>query len=333
MFHKSHTEQPLFVDYQYTYIGGPKTFMYNLQTFLESKDYYTTKDVKKAKGIFFATKYKFDVLDYFKSINGPIIQRLDGVFYAEKHGGDLQYSDVDAKEIYNKYSTYYIFQSDYSLRQCLSSYGEVSEDKYSIIVNGAHENLFYALENSEPEIKGKVKFITTGNFRNIDMIEPVVLALDKLTKDLDFELHVYGDISNKSLIDFIDRPYLIWHGQQDLEVIAKGVRESHIFLYSHLNPPCPNSVVEAISAGIPVVGFDSGAMSELLDFSTELLAPVSDNLFQSYEEFDYKKLQEKLILAVENYSKFKKLAIENNNKYTFESCGQSYLEIFNKLIQ
>ena len=31
-----------------------------------------------------------------------------------------------------------------------------------------------------------------------------------------------------------------------------------------LNPPCPNSLIEAISVGLPCIGFDTGSFKELL---------------------------------------------------------------------
>jgi glycosyltransferase involved in cell wall biosynthesis len=42
------------------------------------------------------------------------------------------------------------------------------------------------------------------------------------------------------------------------------MRSSHLFFSAEVNPPCPNSVIEALACGLPVVGFDTGSLSELV---------------------------------------------------------------------
>ena len=44
------------------------------------------------------------------------------------------------------------------------------------------KKIFYPDPNKKAEIRGKIKFITTGNFRNLDMVEPIIQALDILKK-------------------------------------------------------------------------------------------------------------------------------------------------------
>src|SRR5690606_22120330 len=120
---------------------------------------------------------------------------------------------------------------------------------------------------------------------------------------------------------------------KNMSEVAEILQASDIFIYSHLNPPCPNSVIEAISCGLPVVGFDSGSMSELLFFSRDLLAYVSDDVFQKYENFDYKKLAEKIKLSINNFDKYKRIAREHWNLYSFEDCGKKYVHVFEKVLE
>jgi len=200
--------------------------------------------------------------------------------------------------------------------------------EYVVIINGADLNIFFP-DYDITEINEEIRFITTGNFRNVDMIEPIVKALDLLKKDLSFKLVVAGPVKPE-LQKYLSRDYIIYVGTRNPEKIAEFLRKSHIFIYSHLNPPCPNSIIEAVSCGLPVVGFNSGAMSELLFFSKDLLAEVSKDLFQSYRSFDYHRLAVKIMFTVENFPECRKRSLENSKLYSFKECGRKYLALFKK---
>ena len=41
-------------------------------------------------------------------------------------------------------------------------------------------------------------------------------------------------------------------------------RSAHLLFSADINAACPNSVIEAMACGLPVVGFDTGALKELV---------------------------------------------------------------------
>jgi glycosyltransferase involved in cell wall biosynthesis len=206
--------------------------------------------------------------------------------------------------------------------------GEKPESEYTIIYNGVDKEIFYpAYENgfNKPE---KIKFITTGHFRNPDMLIPIVKALDIIKKQFEFTLTIIGPITNPDLNSFLNRDYIYYIGEKSLDDVAKLLRESHIYLFSSLNPPCPNSVIEAISSALPVVGFDDGAMKEILWFSKELLAFTGDEIFKKPEYLDPRSFSEKILYCVENYFYFRQKAFENSKLYSIEECVSSYIKVF-----
>ena len=316
-----------------TRVGGVDTFLFNLKTYLDRENVSYITHLNGARHIFFPISYCLDTLDQVKSRGGKIIQRLDGIYYPEKHGDQHRELNQAIEHIYHNYADHIVFQSKYSHRQCIGRFGEPKTASHNIIVNGVNKRIFLATERAQQHNPNLFKLITTGNFRNRDMVEPVVMALDQLKKSrLKFELHFVGPLPNHELESYLDRPYITHHGAKSIHEVAQLLRDSHIFIYSHLNPPCPNSVIEAISVGLPVVGFDSGAMAELLFFNTELLAEVNQEDFQCYEQFQPEKLAEKIRMAMLEYDKYAAIARSHTHLYDFDVCGAQYIKTFRHII-
>jgi glycosyltransferase involved in cell wall biosynthesis len=309
----------------YEYIGGPATFMRNLRDYLDKNNFPYANTYKKADGIFFPIEFNLIALNAIKKRGGRIIQRLDGIWYPEKHGSAYDKKNRQVRKIYRNYTDYVIFQSKYSRRQCFAMLGEIHEDAYSLILNGVNTSIFYPTDNVRNN--GKFRMITTGSFRDEEMIAPIIEALDNI-KNYDFELNVVGPIKNPNLNRFLDRDYIKCHGPVNLRQVAEMLRNCDIYIFSHLNPPCPNSVLEAIATGLPVVSFDSGAMRELLWFSEELLASAPDAVFHQPDDLDPSELKVKIILAMDQYDIFSERSFMHAADYSFEKCGEKYIEAF-----
>lgn len=312
--------------------GGPATFMRNLKAYLDSVGYVYHEEYKKGDNIFFPIEFDYTVLDQVKENGGQVIQRLDGVYYPEKHGKNSKEIGYNKhpKHIYENYSDYIVFQSQYSKKQVENVFGPVSVNS-EIIVNGVDKNVFYAKAKSKSFSKKEIVIATSGVFRNIDMLEPVVKAFDGIQSNYKIKLKILGPITNPELKGYANRDYISTKGKLSLEEVAEELRSSDVFIYSHLNPPCPNSVLEAVSTALPVVGFKSGAMSELLWFNQDLLAEVSSDTLQTYDQFDYLKLANKIVLTIDSLQKYKEIAYKHKHKYTLTKMGQAYVQLFKSI--
>jgi glycosyltransferase involved in cell wall biosynthesis len=66
-------------------------------------------------------------------------------------------------------------------------------------------------------------------------------------------------------------------GSIQRDKIVDQLRQSKIFLNIEIIPPCPNSVLEAMAVGLPVVGYDTGSLRELVGSDAGVLVDYGSN--------------------------------------------------------
>jgi glycosyltransferase involved in cell wall biosynthesis len=100
---------------------------------------------------------------------------------------------------------------------------------------------------------------------------------------------------------------IIWAGTVDHQVIPEVYRKAHLMFSADINAACPNSVIESLACGTPVISFDTGALAELLAGKGGKVVPYGSNPWK-VEEPDITSLAENAIELLSNLDNYRKSA-------------------------
>jgi glycosyltransferase involved in cell wall biosynthesis len=105
------------------------------------------------------------------------------------------------------------------------------------------------------------------------------------------------------------------------------MRSSHLLFSVEVNPPCPNSVIEALSCGLPVIGFDTGSLSELVQGDAGRLVPYGANPWK-LETPDIPALADAAVEVLDDQTRFRVAARERaETVFNVEKMVDKYLKL------
>lgn len=323
-----------FIPFKIQDIGGTSTFARKFQHSMQALGYEVVfEEPENYDILFLIVQAPFDVLWRAKKRKVPIVQRLDGVYYWSIAGWKYPLYNLKAQIIRHFFADFTIYQSQYS-KYCAEKFlGKKNIDPSAIIYNGVDIEIFSPegeklnlRDNPEQQI-----FFTASAFRRPDQIIPIIEAL-KIYKDRyssNFKLFVAGTFSTK--VAYIPQKYKDFTNIKFIGKIKNAdlpdyERSSDVFLFTHLNPPCPNNVIEAMACGLPICGIADGAMQELTrEHKNALLIPVSDNAFWRKRNYNIEAFARNIQNILDNREKFSRESIEiTQKKFSLESMVKKY---------
>jgi glycosyltransferase involved in cell wall biosynthesis len=100
--------------------------------------------------------------------------------------------------------------------------------------------------------------------------------------DRPVELVVVGDVPSrlKAASEREIPGLLTWAGVVPRERIPEIDRSAHVLFSADVNAACPNSVIEALACGLPVVSYATGSLPELLEGDAGLVVPWGSNFWK-----------------------------------------------------
>jgi glycosyltransferase involved in cell wall biosynthesis len=115
--------------------------------------------------------------------------------------------------------------------------------------------------------------------------------------------------------------------QTRAEVKARQYQAS-VLLSMDLNPACPNAVIESLAAGLPVIGFDTGSLREVVGSGGEV--PTYDgNPWRLEAPRNLDAIREAGRRVMDHWEEYSRRARdEAENKFDIRKVAQQYLDIF-----
>lgn len=288
-------------------------------------------------------------LAHAKIYRKPIVQRLDGVYYPMTVAGKkYRLANWPMKFIYRYLADQVIFQSNYSRRCAELFFGGSKKDKAKVIYNAVNAEIFKpqgATVNLRDNPGQKV-FVTASRFRRSDQILPLLesyrIYREKYEKNV--KLIIIGNFCHPFQPNPGDN-FKAWGikipknvqflGSVNNDQLPVYLRSADAFLFTHLNPPCPNNVLEAMACGLPIVGVADGAMPEIcLNGQNAELIPADGDAFWKPRNFHHELFAANMAKITANRQRYstksREIALA---RFQLETMVEKYMDVFETLTQ
>ncbi len=178
-----------------------------------------------------------------------------------------------------------VYQSNFARTWWRTVYGK-SGLPSRVIYNGVDLNIFTSAGlHQRPTDFFRIQLVEghlgggneTGLANGIALTRLLSQELDQLV-----ELMVVGDVPPAVKTHWQQQTgtRLVWGGTVDSDQIPIINRSAHLLFSSDLNAACPNSVIEALACGLPVIAFATGSLPELIEGDAGRVVPYGSNYWK-----------------------------------------------------
>jgi len=193
---------------------------------------------------------------------------MDGIFSIYRGRHELP-QDRAVYSFSKKYASGAIFQSRWS-RDTAYEIGMQERSFHTIIPNCSDPDIFKQnRKERHKERNGKIRLITSTWSDNPKKGFGIYKHLDKR---LDFDKYEYVFIGRSS-VNFAN---IEMKGILSTKEVAKELKKADIFVTATEDDACSNSLIEAMTCGLPAIGLLSGGTPEIIGNGGELFVSELD---------------------------------------------------------
>ena len=214
----------------------------------------------------------------------PILQRLDGMNWIHRrrrtvlrHFLRAEANNVLLRFIRSRLADTVVYQSDFVRGWWERRYG-AWRGRSAVIRNGVPLDI-YSPGGPARERAGGLRIVVlegaigggyeiglewaaelAGGLAQVRRTQVELMVAGRLSAKLPAQLPGSYELPGRS-----HRMNVAWLGEVAPDSVPEILRSGDLLFSADLHPACPNSVIESLACGLPVVAFDTGAVREIVD--------------------------------------------------------------------
>ncbi len=218
-----------------------------------------------------------------------IVQRLDGLNWIHRirpvslrHTLKSEYGNLILSSVRRFIAQRIIYQSEFSRQWWDRRFGSINKP-FSVVYNGVDLQTY----SPNPALSAPSAHIyrllvvegSLGGGYETGLENAVRLAEGLAARGWPMEVQVVGEVSPALQSEWTAKSAvpLRWSGLVRREHIPELDRAAHLLFSADIHPACPNSVIEALACGLPVVSFDTGSLAELVSPDAGFIGPYGSD--------------------------------------------------------
>jgi len=267
--------------------GGMASFRLKFEQGLHARGIDVTHDLSAKSDAVLVIAGTRDLLPLWRARRRgqKVVQRLDGINWVQRvrwtgprYHLRAEYGNLMLSLIRARFADRVIYQSQFIRKWWEDWYGMATVPA-SVIINGVDLQVYTPNGPHERPTDRFRLLLLEGSLAgglNAGLFHAVSLA-EKLSMKYPLEVVVAGKVDVATQNKLKSKLPVKFLGTIPREQIPTLARSSHLMYCAEVNPPCPNSVIEALACGLPVVGFDSGSLKELVTPEAGCIVPYGGN--------------------------------------------------------
>ena len=274
-----------------------------------------------------------------KSNQTPLIHNQNGVFYSAWYDGDWKAKNLEMAVSFRN-ADHIFFQSEFCRISALEFLGTPSGNS-EILYNAVDLEHFRPLGLPKRQCFNVLvagKFTASLFYRLSLSIEAINICLKR---GLEVHLTIAGYI-DKICFDNVCRLTERLGIAKNCEIIGEYSQAeapmifnlAHAYLMLKHNDPCPNTVIEALACGIPVIYVNNGGVGELVGQQCGIGINSAIVQFETIEYPDLEEIVEAITFAMNNLSVYGELPRQRAvDMFSLEKWVGRHREVFSQMVE
>ncbi len=266
-----------------------------------------------------------------------IVQRLDGINWLHRrlrtgprHFLRAEYGNRLLAFLRSRIVTHIVYQSEFVRGWWTRQFG--AERVPSVVIHNGVDLAAYTPAGPHERPTGTFRLLLVEGSLQGGYETGLATAIglgERLTVKFPLEIMVVGRLSPdlQTAYQKKTRVPITWAGLVPRDAIPSLDRSAHLLYSADINAACPNSVIEALACGLPVAGFATGALPELVTGDSGRLVPYGGDPWKLAKP-DLPALTDAAVEILQNNERFRQSARQRAEEaFGLDTMIDLYLDI------